>query len=194
MNLVLLLLLQLFTLPTIPETIEVPEERAVYLAEHYWDNTPLSDTLVSRNAEEFEPFMVDYLTLLPLLDEDRQAAALSPLFAVATPLLRRYLTEEASPVYAPEVYQRALLALVSDMPQVEVHFRYRKNCETCRELMERVDRSEIMRRSIRDQHLVMRIHQTAGDPRLLLFRPSGECLSDNISMDEIEAILLTFER
>lgn len=185
----IILALRLFTLPTIPEAIEAPADRALFLAEHYWDETPLTDTLVTEHAEEFEHFLADYLSILPLLNEEQQNQALKPLFAIATPLLRQYLTDEESPVAAPYIYHHALRSLVNGLQQIEAHFRFRRNCETCIELMERLDRSELIRSSQNQQLLILRIHQTSDDPRLLLFTPAGECLSNSITVAELEAIM-----
>lgn len=192
MTAALFLALHLFTLPTIPEAIEAPADRAVYLAEHYWDNTPLSDTLVSRHAEEFERFLVDYLTIVPLLDETKQSQVLRPLFTVATPLLRRYLADEASPVAAPSVYDRALRSLSEGIQQIELHFYYKEHCDACMQTMEQLDQSVIIRRNIDDQHLAIRLHQTEDDPKMIVCNTSGECIADNINISELEKMLQAF--
>lgn len=190
----IILALRLFTLPTIPEAIEAPADRALYLAEHYWDNTPLSDTLVTNQPDEFEHFLVDYLTILPLLSQEQQDEALRPLFAIATPLLRRYLTGEDSPVAAPDLYRHALVSLVQDLPHIDVHFRFRRNCDTCIQMMEQLDRSSVIRSSQNMQRLILRIHQTSDEPRLLLHSPAGECLSNSITVAELETILQEMQR
>lgn len=193
MSALLFLVLHLFTLPTVPEALEAPADRALYLAQHYWDNTPLSDTLVNAYPDEFEAFLVDYLTIVPMLDDDQQTAALKPLFAVATPLLRRYLTEAGSPVANAELYQHALRGLVGGMRHVEAHMRYKPHCPACAETMEELDHSDIIRRCIEEQQLTLRVHSTSDEPRILLFAPSGQCLSDNISVQELETILQEIE-
>ncbi len=189
----LILALHLFTLPTIPEAIVAPVDRAAYLAEHYWDNTPLSDTLVSNHTEDFERFLVDYLTIVPLLDEQRQSQVLKPLFAVATPMLRRYLADEASPVSAPYVYDRALRNLTEGLQRVELHFYYKENCDACMQTMDQLDQSVIIRRNIDDQHLIIRLHQTEDDPKMIVCNTSGECIADNINISELEKMLQTFD-
>lgn len=188
------LTLQLFTLPTIPEAITASADRALYLAEHYWDNTPLSDTLINEHPEEFEQFLADYLTILPLLSAEQQASLLRPLFAIATPLLRQYLTEEQSPVFHPDIYRHALCSLVKGLPRVEALFRYRHNCEACLETMERIDKSDIIRRSQSLNRLTLRMQPTSEDPQLQLYTPDGGCLANDITVPELEQLLLELSK
>lgn len=188
------LVLRLFTLPTIPETITASADRALYLAEHYWDDTPLSDSLINEHPEEFEQFLADYLTILPLLTTEQQDSLLRPLFAIATPQLRQYLTEEQSPVSNPAIYQHALCSLVRGLSQIEALFKYKHNCEVCLETMELIDKSDIIRRSQSDQNLVLRMLQTSEEPQLLLFAPDGTCLSNDILVSELEQLLLELPR
>lgn len=188
------LTLQLFTLPTIPEAITASADRALYLAEHYWDNTPLSDTLVNEHPEEFEQFLADYLTILPLLSAEQQASLLRPLFAIATPQLRRYLAEEQSPVSNPDIYRHALCSLVRGLPQLEVHLIYRHNCDACLKTMELIDKSDIVRRSQSNNQLTLRMLPTSGDPQLKLYAPDGTCLANDISVPDLELLLLELSK
>lgn len=190
----IILAMRLFTLPTIPEAITASADRALYLAEHYWDDTPLSATLLEEHPEEFEQFLADYLTILPLLTPEQQDSLLRPLFAIATPLLRQYLTEEQSPVFHPDIYRHALCSLVKGLPRVEVLFRYRHNCEACLETMELIDKSDIIRRSQSLNRLTLRMQPTSEDPQLQLYTPDGGCLANDISVPELERLLLNLSK
>lgn len=55
-----------FVLPEIPIMLEMPEQRADYLASHYWDNMVVSpqDTIFSYDSTEIEQAWVNYCSLL----------------------------------------------------------------------------------------------------------------------------------
>lgn len=190
----IILAMRLFTLPTIPEAITASADRALYLAEHYWDDTPLSADLTTEHPEEFEQFLADYLTILPLLTPEQQDSLLRPLFAIATPLLRQYLTEEQSPVSNPDIYRHALCSLVRGLPQLEVHLIYRHNCDACLKTMELIDKSDIIRRSQSNNQLTLRMLPTSDDPQLRLYAPDGSCLANDITVPEFEQLLLELSK
>lgn len=181
--------LRLFTLPTIPEALTASADRAQYLAEHYWDNTPLSVSLIDEHPQEFEQFLVDYLSILPIVNPELQPSLLNPLFTIATPQLRKYLTEAQSPVANPDIYRASLLSLVEGQSRIEAHFRYRQKCEVCLETMEQIDKSEIIRRAQDSQKLILRIEQTTEEPQLRLFSSDGTCLANDINVNELELLL-----
>lgn len=190
----IILAMRLFTLPTIPEAITDSADRALYLAEHYWDDTPLSADLTTEHPEQFEQFLADYLTILPLLTPEQQDSLLRPLFAIATPLLRQYLTEEQSPVFHPDIYRHALCSLVKGLPRVEALFRYRHNCDACLKTMELIDKSDIVRRSQSNDQLTLRMLPTSGDPQLKLYAPDGTYLANDISVPDLELLLLELSK
>lgn len=190
----IILAMRLFTLPTIPEAITASADRALYLAEHYWDDTPLSADLTTEHPEQFEQFLADYLTILPLLTPEQQDSLLRPLFAIATPLLRQYLTEEQSPVSNPDIYRHALCSLVRGLPQLEVHLIYRHNCDACLKTMELIDKSDIIRRSQSNNQLTLRMLPTSDDPQLRLYAPDGSCLANDITVPEFEQLLLELSK
>lgn len=53
-----------FELPVIPAVLVSEEEKAAYLAEHYWDHFDFSDTVLFRNEEVTEQAFVDFLSVL----------------------------------------------------------------------------------------------------------------------------------
>lgn len=201
MNLLsLLLAIQIFTLPTIPEALEAPADRALFLAEHYWDNTPLSDTLINEHAEEYEQFLVDYLSILPLLDTDKQTQLLRPFFAYSAPLLRQYLCHKDSPIFNQEMYDRCLLSFAqNNSSQQESHrsyqpseytllFYYQDGCKACQDTMEELDRSSIITQSIEKNWLKIQLRKTTYNPHLELLDDHENILLNDISVEELEMI------
>ena len=53
-----------FTYPQIPDTLHTVEQRASYLASHYWDNFDFTDSLQLHDANIVEQGFVNYIDLL----------------------------------------------------------------------------------------------------------------------------------
>ena len=56
---------ELLEMPQIPSEITDPNQRADYLAVHFWDNMDFRDTLRSHNKEFIEQNFVNYTSILP---------------------------------------------------------------------------------------------------------------------------------
>lgn len=104
-----------FSLPSIPDVLRTPSERAAYLIEHYWDHTPLDDTLVTHQPDRLEQFWVDYLNILQYSQDSlsvvknlQQLVATAALSADSTTLphiiqlARHYIFDPDSPVRQTE--------------------------------------------------------------------------------------------
>lgn len=62
-------------MPAIPSTISEPEDRAGFIAIHFWDGLDFTDTARSMNQEFMEQNFVDYLSIMPaVMASDRQEA------------------------------------------------------------------------------------------------------------------------
>ena len=111
---------QKFPMPTIPQTITEPADRAKYLGEHYWDNVDFA-TISDAALEEG---VVELITLFPLYDD----AALTKVWEVAVgraeatkgglqrllTLCDKYLYGVSSPMYNEDAYRSLLhVALLS---------------------------------------------------------------------------------
>ena len=68
---------QAFQMITIPNTLTEPEERAIYLVEHYWDNFDFQDTSYIDKPEALEQALVDYLDLARYVPSDTMAASVT---------------------------------------------------------------------------------------------------------------------
>lgn len=185
-----LLSLSIFTLPTVPEALETPEDRALYLAEHYWDNTLLSDTLIENHPEEYEQFLVDFLSILPIIEPDKRNELLAPLFAYSTPLLRSYLCNKESPVFDDSIYNNVLNYLSDKNEKLCLEFHYKENCDACESTLEQMDISPIFQKSIAEKRLSIHIIKTSNEPNLILKNTKEEVLSTHLKIEEIEKILI----
>ena len=109
-----------FPYPEIPDEVEEPEERMVYMLEHFWQDYSFADS-TAMNREVGEQGMADFLNLMLNADSvavdhgarvwaDSLAAhpAALPFFEE---LMERYLGDYDSPLYSDEVYVQLLRAL-----------------------------------------------------------------------------------
>lgn len=117
---------QSFRLPSIPDTLSIPEKRVAYLALHYWDYFDFTDTTLIAPTEITEQAFVDFVSILPYTPN--ASAAIDTLFHRALvkkemlyhfiSLGDKYLYEPNSPMHNEELYILILRALV-DNPHLE---------------------------------------------------------------------------
>lgn len=87
-----------FTLPEVPVVITEPEERAAYVANHYWDNFDFTDTVYIHLPDITEQAAVNFMDLLQRLPQDKALAALTSLMdgASAEPKMTAYFWDVLS--------------------------------------------------------------------------------------------------
>ncbi len=187
--LALLFAIDLFSLPTIPETIQVPADRLAYLADHYWDSTPLSIDLIDQNQEKYEQYLVDFLSLLPLMKAEDQSRLLRPILAFSAPLVRQYLCTPDSPIYAPDVYLNTLKSFSRTCNLFVLQFDYREDCETCKETQEMLEKSQLITDAVADGRLQIKASVTTSTPLLTLKDGYGKTLISEIKTEDLETIL-----
>ncbi len=101
-------------LPSIPSTISEPEDKAGFIAIHFWDNLDFSDEEKVSDIRFMEQNFVDYLSIFPaVMATDRQAAfdvlmsrsAVSPSArAMIVSFGEKYLNHPDSPMKNSEYY------------------------------------------------------------------------------------------
>lgn len=101
-------------LPFIPNTISSPEDKAGFIAIHFWDNLDFSDHSRALNLKFMEQNFVDYLSVLPAVMSSDRVRAFESMFAraVASPetfklikaLGDKYLNDPRSPMVNGEYY------------------------------------------------------------------------------------------
>ena len=82
-----------FQLPQVPSVLVEPMQRAVYVAEHYWDHFDFCDTAYIHLPDITEQAAVNYMDLLRLVSEEVAQNSLKGLVekASAEPLMMDYM-------------------------------------------------------------------------------------------------------
>lgn len=111
-----------FRLPDVPDELVAPEDRAAYLAVHYWDHFDFADTSLIARPEVTEQAFVDFVSILPYARNAQ--AAVDTLYRRAAVDRRmvyhfielgdKYLYEPNSPMYNEELYILVLRALLAN--------------------------------------------------------------------------------
>lgn len=109
-----------FPYPDIPDDVEEPEERMLYMLRHFWQDYSFADS-TAMNREVGEQGMVDFLNLMQHADSVTavQGAGVLADSLVAHPsamsffegLMAHYLDDSDSPLYSDVVYAQLLRAL-----------------------------------------------------------------------------------
>lgn len=112
-----------FAPPQIPATLISPEERADYLAAHYWENFDFRDTTLISKPEITEQALADFLAVLQYAPAGKADSALTSLMASASvdsamfahfiDLTEKYLYDPNSPFRNDELYIPVLRYIVA---------------------------------------------------------------------------------
>lgn len=94
--------------------MQAAEERAAYVAEHFWDAMDFADTLRGRNRGFMEQNFANFLTLFPHVPETARAAAVSKLmrraeadtaaYRLLAEIAEKYLYDPNSPMRNEEFF------------------------------------------------------------------------------------------
>jgi thiol-disulfide isomerase/thioredoxin len=123
-----------FSLPDIPVMMTDTQERANYLADHYWDNFDFNDTTLIDKPEITKRVFVDYIDILPhtansaMISSIRhtmeQSLANPQMFTHFTNLFEKYLYDPNSPMRNEEIYIIALEYVITS-PKVDEPYKIR---------------------------------------------------------------------
>lgn len=101
-------------LPYIPKTISEPEDKAGFIAIHFWDNLDFAESR-ALNVRFMEQNFVDWLSIMPaVMSEDRvkafqslfsRAAAVPEVYSLFRGLGDKYLADPQSPMVSSEYYK-----------------------------------------------------------------------------------------
>lgn len=101
-------------LPDIPVMITQPEQRADFLARHYWDNTLLSSSIITKHSKELEQAWSNYIDILKYIPFSTAKEVLNnfiektneetKVFTFFTKLAEKYLYDPNSPMRNEELY------------------------------------------------------------------------------------------
>lgn len=113
-----------FSVPAVPTVLTIPEQRAEFIATHYWDNFDFCDTTLVGRADYTEQAFADFVNLLPNLPAAliargvdtmmSRATAASAMYAHFMELSEKYLYDPNSPLRNEEIYISVLRHIVSN--------------------------------------------------------------------------------
>lgn len=103
-----------FPYPQIPTMMTEPQQRATYLLMHYWDNVDFSDARLVMNDDFMEQGFVNYLSVLPIVDNQtaeksveammKRAEGSKMAYTRLANIAEKYLFEPNSPMVNDETY------------------------------------------------------------------------------------------
>lgn len=119
-----------FPLPEIPSELKSPQERADYLALHYWERFDFGNSELVDNKFVTEQGFVDFISIMPYVAEKRAAfCTLAGGLAGNVDMLRyfmllagRYLAEPESPLCNEELYIFFLESIVEEKDTPEAFY------------------------------------------------------------------------
>lgn len=101
-------------LPSIPDTMREPAQRAAYLLQHFWDAMDFNDTLRSHNSAFMEQNFANFVSIFPHTDEQSRKdgvvtflsrASVDPqAYQLIATIADHYLFDPNSPMYDEESY------------------------------------------------------------------------------------------
>lgn len=124
-----------FPLPTIPNTLTTPTDRANYLALNFWESFPADDSSIVDRHDLTELAFANFLSIMPVVTQREQAfehfllkmQADKRVYDHMLDIAERYLLSPYSPMYDEELYIHHLQALLKSdfLPEIEKeYFRY----------------------------------------------------------------------
>ena len=103
-----------FPYPQIPSMMTEPQQRATYLLMHYWDNVDFKDMKLVANDDFMEQGFVNYLSVLPIVDNQTAERSVEAMMKRAevngvaykklVNIAEKYLFEPNSPMVNDEMY------------------------------------------------------------------------------------------
>lgn len=136
-------------MPAIPQMMTAPEQRADFLAKHYWDNVNFADTNYIRHPDITEQAWADYCDLLNHVPLSTAQEAIKKtiartetekkVFDYITGLADKYLYDPNSPLRNEEFYIPVLEAMISSSvltetekirPQARIEMAYKNRVDT----------------------------------------------------------------
>ena len=166
-------------LPVIPDSILSPDDRGRYIATHYWDQACLPD---DANEEDLATF----LYLLPYCPVSEQYRLLEPLWPYFTPLIRKYLCREDSPLFDEKLYRDALLSVsksVATGALLCIHVN--PECSDCQAMLSQLEHSQALTDAIHSGRIRTQVIDDTEGPRMDLCTPSGQVLILDIDVKEL---------
>lgn len=102
-------------LPSVPDSLTVPADRAAYVVAHFWDAMDFTDTRLTGDTLFMEQSFSNFISVLPLVSDsdrtagvdrllDAAAAASDSTYSYVASVARHYLYDPESPFYDETLY------------------------------------------------------------------------------------------
>lgn len=179
---------QKFTVPEPPAMLTTQQQKAEYVATHYWDNFNFADTSLISRADITEQAFADFVNILPhlsvpLLEKGvtammNKAAADSAMYAHFAELSEKYLYDPNSPMRNEDIYIAVLRNIVANTKLDDIH-KVRPRYQLELALKNRVGNKALDFAYTTEKGGKAKLYTTQGDPLLLFFfRPDCPTCKD----------------
>lgn len=173
-----------FSVPEPPAMLTTQEQKAEFVATHYWDNFNFADTTLISRADITEQAFADFVNILPhvspqLIDKGvtvmmDKASADSAMYTHFMELAEKYLYDPNSPFRNEEIYIVALRNIVAN-DKLDDIYKVRPRYQLELALKNRVGDKALDFTYTTDKGGKAKLYGTSGDPLMLFFfRPDCE--------------------
>lgn len=173
-----------FSMPSPPSILTTPEQKAEFVATHYWDNFDFADTTLISRAEITEQAFADFVNILPNLPQQfidkgvatmlNRASADSAMYAKFVELSEKYLYDPNSPFRNEEVYIVVLRNIVANTKLDDI-YKVRARFQLELAMKNRIGNKATDFTYTTQKGGKATLHQATGDPLMLFFfRPDCE--------------------
>lgn len=177
-----------FTAPSLPAMITSPEQKAEFIANHYWDNFDFADTTLISRADITEQAFADFVNILPHIPHQfiekgitvmmDKAMADSSMYAHFMGLTEKYLYDSNSPFRNEDIYIVVLRNIIANT-KLDTIYKIRPQYQLELALKNRVGDKAIDFEYTTPNGSKAKLYGKTGDPLLLFFyRPDCQYCKD----------------
>lgn len=108
-------IIETLPLPVIPDSLVTPEEKAAFMAFHYWDELNFNDSIRATDKNFLEQNFSNFINILPYCRLNDQSSAVKNLihkaeenkdsYLLIAEIAKRYLYDPNSPFLSEEIYE-----------------------------------------------------------------------------------------
>lgn len=167
-----------FSVPSAPSILTTQEQKAEFIATHYWDNFDFADTTLISRADITEQAFADFANLLPHLPQPliekgvaammKGAEADSAMYIHFMELAEKYLYDPNSPMRNENIYIEVLRHIVATAKLDEI-YKVRPRYQLELAMKNRVGDKAADFTYTTEKGGKATLHRATGDPLLLFF-------------------------
>lgn len=167
-----------FSMPDVPAILTTPEQKAEFIATHYWENFDFADTTLISRADITEQAFADFVNVLPHLpvpliekgvaEMMNRASADSAMYAHFMEMCEKYLYDPNSPFRNETIYIAALRNIVAN-PKLDDINKVRPQYQLDLALKNRIGDVALDFEYTTEKGGKAKLYSVAGDPLMLFF-------------------------